>query len=183
MRLIVGLGNPGIEYQFTPHNLGFLVIDRLANLAGVRVERPEGRTLAGIAQLEGQQVLLAKPMTYMNLSGVAVRELLDRTGEEPGALLVVFDDLDLPRGDIRIRLNGSAGTHNGMRSIIGALGRSDFVRVRLGIAREDRKVDAANYVLRPFRRGELKQVDEQVEQAATAVRTILRDGPEKAMNV
>ncbi len=183
MRLIVGLGNPGIEYQFTPHNLGFLVVDRLADIAGVRIERPEGRALVGRGELEGQPVMLAKPITYMNLSGLAVRDLLERTGETPASLIVISDELDLPPGTLRIRTGGSAGSHKGLMSIIGAVGAEDFVRVRLGIARDDPRQDATGHVLRQFRRSELKLVDEQLDRAVEAVRTILRDGPEKAMSL
>lgn len=183
MRLIVGLGNPGIEYQFTPHNLGFLVVDRLAEGAQVRVERPEARSLLAPAQIEGQPVVLAKPLTYMNLSGLAVRDLLERLELDPGGLLVISDDLALPQGSLRVRRQGSAGGHHGLESIIGALGTEEFARVRLGIAPEHPVADAVEYVLRPFRRAELKLVDEQIEHAADAVRCIVRDGVEKAMNL
>ncbi len=181
MRLIVGLGNPGIEYQFTPHNLGFLVVDRLAQEAGVRVERPEGRALLGPASLEGQQVALAKPLTYMNLSGLAVRDLLQRLELDAAALIIIYDDLALPAGSLRIRCRGRYGGNHGLASVIGALGTEEFVRVRLGIAPEHPR-EAAAYVLRQFRRSELRQVEEQIGRAAQAVRFILREGPEKAMN-
>ncbi len=181
MRVIVGLGNPGIEYQFTPHNLGFLVVDRLAEQAQVRVERPEARCLLAQATLEGQPVVLAKPLTYMNLSGLAVRELLRRLDLDAGALVVISDDLALPQGALRIRCRGSAGGNRGLDSMIGALGTQEFLRVRLGIAPEQRRGDAAEFVLRPFRRSELKRIDEQIDRAAEAVRLILREGPEKAM--
>lgn len=182
MRLIVGLGNPGIEYQFTPHNLGFLVVDRLAEEARVRVERPEARCLLAHAELEGQPVVLAKPLTYVNLSGLAVRELLQRLELEPAALVVIYDELALPAGSLRIRCRGSAGGHHGVESIIGALGAEEFVRVRLGIAPGHRVADGSEFVLRQFRRSELKQVDAHIDRAAEAVRFLLREGPEKAMN-
>jgi len=181
MRLIAGLGNPGIEYQFTPHNLGFLVIDRLAEQAGVTIDRPEGRALIGRCELEGQPVVLVKPLTYMNLSGLAVRDLLERLGLAPDALMVIYDDLALPAGSLRVRQRGSSGGNRGLQSIINALGAEEFVRVRLGIA-PDHPRDAAEFVLRPFRRAELKQVDEQIENAAFAARFVLREGPEKAMS-
>ena len=180
MRLIVGLGNPGIEYQFTPHNLGFLVLDRLAEEARVRIERPEGRSLVAKTELEGQPVLLVKPLTYMNLSGLAVRELLQRLELGPEALLVIYDELALPEGTLRIRMRGSDGGHNGVASIIGALGTEEFLRVRMGIA-PDHPRDAAQYVLRQFRKSELPKIDEQITRAADAVRLILKEGPEKAM--
>jgi PTH1 family peptidyl-tRNA hydrolase len=183
MRLVAGLGNPGIEYQFTPHNLGFLVVDRLAEAAGVRIDRPEGQALVGLAELEGQRVMLAKPFTYVNLSGLAIQDLLQRTGEDAGSLIVILDDLALPRGFVRIRPRGSSGGHNGLKSIIGALGTQDFVRVRLGYARRKPHEDAVRHVLRRFRKSELKAVDEQLDLAADAVRTILREGVAKAMSV
>ncbi len=182
MRLIVGLGNPGMEYQFTPHNLGFLVVDRLAEEARVRVERPEARSLVARAELEGQPVVLAKPLTYVNLSGLAVRELLERLELESEALVVVYDELALPAGSLRIRCRGSSAGHHGLESIIGALGTDEFVRVRLGIAPDHPVADGAQYVLRQFRRSELKQVEEHITRAAEAVRFLLREGPEKAMN-
>ena len=119
MRLIVGLGNPGTEYQFTPHNLGFLVVDRLAEAARARVERPQARCLLTHAELEGEPVVLAKPLTYVNLSGLAVRELLEVLELSPEALVVVSDDLALPQGSLRIRCRGGAGGHHGLESIIG----------------------------------------------------------------
>jgi PTH1 family peptidyl-tRNA hydrolase len=183
MRLIVGLGNPGIEYQFTPHNLGFLVVDRLAEGAGVRVERPEARALLAHAQIEGVPVVLAKPLTYMNLSGLAVGDLLARLELDPGALLAISDDIALPRGTLRIRRRGGAGGHLGLESIIGALGTEEFARLRLGVGPDHPIADAAEYVLRPFRRADLKPVDEQIERAAEAVRVFLRDGLEKAMSL
>jgi len=182
MRLIVGLGNPGIEYQFSPHNLGFLVVDRLAEAARVKVDRPQARSLTARTEIEGQPVVLAKPLTYMNLSGLAVRDLLQRLDLDRAALLVISDDLALPQGALRIRRRGSAGGHHGLQSIIGALETTDFVRVRLGVAPDHPVGDATEFLLRPFRRSELKRVEEQVEQAAQAVRCILREGPEKAMS-
>ena len=182
MRLIIGLGNPGIEYQFTPHNLGFLVVDRLAEAVRARVERPEGRCLTAHAELEGQAVVLAKPLTYVNLSGLAVRELLWVLDLTPEALVVVSDDLAMPEGSLRIRRHGSAGGHHGLESIIGALGTQEFVRLRLGIGPEHPVGDASEFVLRSFRRSQLKRVEEQVEQAVEAVRLILREGPQQAMN-
>ena len=182
MRVIIGLGNPGIEYQFTRHNLGFLVVDRLAEAARARVERPEARCLLAHAELEGQSVVLAKPLTYVNLSGLAVRELLQVLELTPEALVVVSDELSLPEGGLRIRPHGSAGGHHGLESIIGALGTQEFLRVRLGIGPEHPVNDASDFVLRPYRRSELKRVDEQVERAAEAVLLILREGLQKAMN-
>jgi PTH1 family peptidyl-tRNA hydrolase len=183
VKLIVGLGNPGIEYQFTPHNLGFLTIDRLANAAGVEVRNRNCRGLTARAVIEDQQVLLAKPETYMNLSGMAVRELVDKHEADPAKdLIVIYDELDLPLGKIRIRPRGGSAGHNGMESIIGALGSQEFLRVRLGIGPEKKVSDGARYVLAPFRKSQLKLLDEIIETASEAVKAILREGPAAAMN-
>lgn len=183
MKLIVGLGNPGIEYQFTPHNLGFLTVDRLANDAGVEVRNRNCRALTARAVIEEQQVLLAKPETYMNLSGMAVRELVERYEADPGKdLIVIYDELDLPLGKIRIRQRGGSAGHNGMESIIGALGSQEFLRIRLGIGPEKKVSDGARYVLAPFRKQQLKLVDEILATANEAVKVILREGPATAMN-
>jgi peptidyl-tRNA hydrolase, PTH1 family len=183
VKLIVGLGNPGIEYQFTPHNLGFLTIDRVADDCGVEVRNRQCRALTARAVIEEQQVLLAKPETYMNLSGLSVRELVAKHELDPVRdLIVIYDELDLPLGTIRIRQRGSSAGHNGMESVIGALGTQEFLRIRLGIG-PDRKIrDGVKYVLAPFRKRELKKVDEVLDNAAEAVKVTLREGPAAAMN-
>jgi PTH1 family peptidyl-tRNA hydrolase len=183
VKLIVGLGNPGIEYQFTPHNLGFLAIDRIAQQCGVEVRNRQCRALTARAVIGSEPVLLAKPETFMNLSGISVRELVARHELRPEAdLIVIYDELDLPLGMIRIRQRGSSAGHNGMESLIGALGTQEFLRIRLGIA-PDRKVkDGVRYVLTPFRKKELKVVDEVLDTAAEAVNVILKEGPAAAMN-
>jgi len=183
VKLIVGLGNPGIEYQFTPHNLGFLSIDRIADDCGAEVRNRQCRALTARAVIEEQQVLLAKPETYMNLSGLSVRELVAKHGLDPANdLILIYDELDLPLGTIRIRQRGSSAGHNGMESVIGALGTQEFLRIRLGIG-PDRKIsDSVKYVLTPFRKRELKKVDEVIDNAAEAVKVILREGPAAAMN-
>jgi peptidyl-tRNA hydrolase, PTH1 family len=183
VKLIVGLGNPGIEYQFTPHNLGFLTIDVLANDIGVEVRNRNCRALTARAVIEEQQVLLAKPETYMNLSGMAVRELVEKYEADPGKdLIVVYDELDLPLGRIRIRQRGSSAGHNGMESIIGALGTQEFLRVRLGVGPDKKVSDGAKYLLSPFRKAQLKVLDEILDAASDAVRVILKEGPAAAMN-
>ena len=183
MKLIVGLGNPGIEYQFTPHNLGFLTIDRLADDIGVEVRNRNCRALTARAVIEEQQVLLAKPETYMNLSGMAVRELVGKYEADPGKdLIVVYDELDLPLGRIRIRQRGSSAGHNGMESIIGALGTQEFLRVRLGVGPDKKVSDGAKYLLSPFRKAQLKLLGEILDAAGDAVGAILKDGPAVAMN-
>ena len=183
MKLIVGLGNPGIEYQFTPHNLGFLTIDRIAGERGIEVRNRQCRALTARAEIAGQPVVLAKPETYMNLSGLSVRELVDEHQVDVKTdLIVIYDELDLALGTIRIRQRGSSAGHNGMESILGALGTDEFLRIRLGIA-PDRKVgDGVKYVLTPFRKAQDKIVDEELDMAAQAVEVILKEGPAAAMN-
>ena len=176
MKLIVGLGNPGIEYQFTPHNLGFLAIDRLADQCRVEVRNRQAHALTARAVIGSEPVLLAKPETYMNLSGMSVRELVAKHEIRPEAdLIVIYDELDLPLGTIRVRQRGSSAGHNGMESIIGALGTQEFLRIRLGIAPETR-------ILAPFRKAQLKKVDAVLDTAAEAVNVILNEGPATAMN-
>ncbi len=140
MKLIVGFGNPGIEYQFTPHNLGFLTMDRIANNLGIEIRNRQCRALTARATIAGETVVLAKPETYMNLSGLSVRELVaEHQVDVERDLIVIYDELDLPLGTIRIRQRGSSAGHNGMESVLGALGTDEIMRVRLGIA-PDRKV-------------------------------------------
>jgi PTH1 family peptidyl-tRNA hydrolase len=176
VKLIVGLGNPGIEYQFTPHNLGFLAVDRIAGDCEVEVRNRHCHALTARAVIASQTVLLAKPETYMNLSGLAVRELVARHEVRPEQdLIVIYDELDLPLGSLRIRQRGSSAGHNGMKSVIGALGTQEFLRIRLGIAPEQK-------ILKPFRKAQLKIVDRVLDTTAEAVRVILTDGADAAMN-
>lgn len=182
MRLIVGLGNPGPEYLWTPHNLGFLVVDELANRAGIRVERPEAKSLVGRGKLAGREVALAKPQTFMNASGMAVRELVERYEAHTAEMIVVLDDVALPWGSIRIRRRGRAGGHNGLESILGALGTDEFLRVRLGIQPDHAVRDLATYVLRPMRKADLESAAEMVVTAADAVEAILTVSVERAMS-
>ncbi len=183
MKLIVGLGNPGIEYQFTPHNLGFLVIDRIAEQRKVEVRNRQCRALTARAVIGSETVLLAKPETFMNLSGLSVRELVVEYDARPETdLIVIQDELDFPLGTIRIHRNRSSAGHNGIESIIGALGTQDFLRIRMGVA-PDRKVeDGITYLLSPFRKAQLKLVDPMLDVAAEAVAVILDEGPAAAMN-
>ncbi len=183
MKLIVGLGNPGIEYQFTPHNLGFLAIDRIAGNLGVEVRNRQCRALTARSVFAGQPVILAKPETFMNLSGLSVRELAaEYQVDVKSDLIVIYDELDLPLGTIRIRQRGSSAGHNGMESILGALGTDEFLRIRLGIAPDRKIADTVKFVLTPFRKSQLKVVDEILDSAAEAVEVILKDGPAAAMN-
>jgi peptidyl-tRNA hydrolase, PTH1 family len=183
VKLIVGLGNPGIEYQFTPHNLGFLAIDRIANDLGVEVRNRQCRALTARATIVGEQVVLAKPETYMNLSGLAVRELVaEHQIDVVRDLIVIYDELDLPLGAIRIRQRGSSAGHNGMESILGVLGSNEFLRIRLGIEPDRKLTDGVKYVLTPFRKAQEKVVGEILDTAAQAVEVILKEGPAAAMN-
>jgi PTH1 family peptidyl-tRNA hydrolase len=183
VKLIVGLGNPGIEYQFTPHNLGFLAIDRLANEGGVQVRNRQCRALTARAEIVGQPVLLAKPETFMNLSGMSVRELVTKHEIRPESdLIVIYDELDFPLGMIRIRQRGSSAGHNGMKSIIEALETQEFLRIRLGIAPDRKVADGVKFVLTPFRKAHRKKVVEVLDSAAEAVKMILKQGPAAAMN-
>jgi peptidyl-tRNA hydrolase, PTH1 family len=182
MRLIVGLGNPGPEYQWTPHNLGFLAVDEIANRAGIRVERPEAKALVGLGKVAGHEVILAKPQTYMNLSGFSVRDLLEKYELEPADLLVMFDERDLPWGMIRIGERGSPGTHNGAKSVTSALGTQEFARLRLGCGPDHPVEDLAAYVLRPMKKALLEVASEMVVTAGDAVEMILTQGIAAAMN-
>ena len=183
MKLIVGLGNPGIEYQFTPHNLGFLTVDRIANDLRIEVRNRQCQALTARATIAGQSVLLAKPETYMNLSGLSVRELVaEHQVDVKSDLIVIYDELDLPFGAIRIRQRGGTAGHNGMESILGALGTDEFLRIRLGIAPERKVNDGAKFVLTPFRKAQLDVVDQMLDDAAEAVAVILNEGPAAAMN-
>ena len=176
MKLIVGLGNPGPQYVLTPHNLGFLTIDRIASDRDLEVRNRQCRALTVRMQIGNEQVLLAKPETFMNLSGLSVRELLEKYQLRPESdLIVIYDELDLPLGKIRIRQRGSSAGHNGMKSIIGALSTQEFLRIRLGIAPEKK-------ILKPFTKRQLKVVDGILDLAAEAVEVILKEGPGAAMN-
>ena len=183
MKLIVGLGNPGIEYQFTPHNMGFLAVDRIASEHGVEIRNRQCRALTGRIQVGGESVLLAKPETYMNLSGLSVRELVAEYNAKPESdLIVIQDELDFPLGTLRIHKRRSSAGHNGIESIIGALGTQDFLRIRMGVAPERKVEDGQRYLLSPFRKADLKIVDEMLGTAEEAVKVILNEGAAAAMN-
>ncbi len=183
MRLIVGLGNPDPEYQWTPHNLGFMAVDELANRGGIRVERPEGKALVGKGKLAGEDVLLAKPQTYMNLSGISVRELLQKYELVPADLLVMWDEVQLPFGTIRIDRKGSGGSHNGAYSVISGVGTQEFSRIRLGCGPDHPLSSRKEFVLRPMKKAELEEAAEMVGKAGDAVEVILAKGIEPAMNI
>ena len=183
MKIIVGLGNPGIQYQFTPHNLGFLAIDRIANEIDVDIRNRQCRALTARAVIGSETVLLAKPETFMNLSGVSVRELASKYEIRPEEdLIVIQDELDFPLGTLRIHTRRSSAGHNGVESIINALGTKDFLRIRMGVAPDYKIEDGMSYLLAPFRKTQLKVVDPVLDTAVEAVKVILTEGPDVAMN-
>jgi len=181
MRLIVGLGNPGREYEWTPHNMGFLAVDALAERSGIRVTRPEAKSQIGLGEVGAQQVVLAKPQTMMNLSGVAVRMLLERYECEAAETIVLIDEADLPWGMLRIRTRGRNSTHNGLKSIISVLGTDDFIRVRMGVQPEPQWDDRKDYLLAEMSRREREAAQQEAAEAAEAVEIVLAEGVEKAM--
>jgi|SRR5579871_974727 len=181
MFLVAGLGNPGEEYALTPHNLGFLVLDRLAERYGIRMNRKDSKARVGVGEIDGHPVMLAQPQTFMNLSGTSLQPLMEKHGIELPQVLVVYDELDLPWGTLRIKPKGSAAGHKGMKSVIAALGSSDIVRVRLGIHPGHPVRDGAAFVLAPMGRQQLKELDELTGYAADAVRAIIAEGVEMAM--
>jgi len=183
MWLVAGLGNPGAEYADTPHNLGFMVADVLAARHGIRITRPDSLSLIGPGQIAGKPVMLAKPQTYMNLSGTSLKPLMSKHEILPENLILVYDDLDLPWGEIRVRPKGSPGSHNGVISVTDSLGTQDFPRVRIGIDPGQPRASGIEYVLSRFTRQQKKDLDELVDRAADAVSLIIAEGVDKAMAV
>ena len=188
VKLIVGLGNPGIEYQFTPHNAGFLAVDRIAEDCGVMITNRRGRALTAKAKLAGQDVLLAKPETFMNLSGLSVAALIQEFEISPKDIIVLYDELALPLGAIRIRERGSANGHNGVKSISGVLGTEEWLRIRIGVGKpalaDGREIKAGgkDYLLSPMRKQELAVLDEVLDRTRGAVEMVLTQGVGAAMN-
>ena len=187
MKLIVGLGNPGPEYELTPHNAGFLAVDRIAAICDVQVANRRARALTARAKFAGHDVLLAKPETYMNLSGLSVAALLHELELGVEDLIVLYDELAIPLGTLRIRERGSAGGHNGVKSISAALGTEEWTRVRIGIGKpplesgHEVKSGGTDFLLSPMRKAELNVLDEMLDQAVRAVETILTQGVSVAM--
>ena len=182
MKLIVGLGNPGAEYELTPHNLGFLVVDRMAEHHNVEVRNRQCRALTARTTIGQEQVVLAKPETFMNLSGDSVRELVSKLEVVPEAdLIVIQDELDLPFGTLRVHRNRSSAGHNGIESIIDSLGTKDFVRIRIGVAPEHEVQDGKEYLLSPMRKAQMKVLDSVIGDAAVAAEMIVKEGPAVAM--
>ncbi len=189
MKLIVGLGNPGPEYTFTPHNAGFLAIDRIAEQSGAIVANRRSRALTGKARLAGEECLLVKPETFMNLSGLSVAALVQEYELDAAKdLIVLYDELAFPLGELRLRPNGSSNGHNGVKSITGALGTEDWIRVRIGVGKpalpDGREIKAGgkDYLLTPMRKSELEVMDEVLDRAAKAVETVVSQGIASAMN-
>ena len=182
MKLIVGLGNPGRRYRGTRHNVGWEVLARLADRAGIRVNEDEGFAEVGRGAIGSQRVLLVRPVTYMNVSGEAVRDLRRRHRVRPADILIIVDDIDLPLGRLRLRAGGSAGGHNGLKSVIEALGTTEFPRLRVGIGRPPLGVDPAEFVLTRFTDGEAATVQESLTRAVEAVEMAVTEGVGAAMN-
>ena len=187
MKLIVGLGNPGPEYAFTPHNAGFLAVDRIAAICDVQIANRRARALTARAKLAGHDVLVAKPETFMNLSGLSVAALLQELELGIEDLIVLYDELAIPLGTLRIRERGSSGGHNGVKSISGVLGTEEWLRVRIGVGKpplesgREVKAGGTDFLLSPMRKAELNVLDEMLDQAVRAVETILTKGVSIAM--
>ena len=181
MLLVAGLGNPGEEYALTPHNLGFLTVDRLAERHGIRVTRKDSRSLIGLGEIDGREVMLAKPQTYMNLSGTSLAPLMAKHAIGIENLIVVYDELDLPWQTLRIKPKGSAAGHNGMKSLISSLNSSEFVRVRLGVDPGHPIRSGVEYLLAPMKRSQSKELEEFTGLGADAVHSIIAEGVEKSM--
>ena len=190
MKLIIGLGNPGIEYQFTPHNAGFLALDRIAEYCGVPLANRRSRALTAKARFAGQEVLLAKPETFMNLSGLSVAALVQELEITVPSqdVIVIYDELDLPLGTLRIRERGSENGHNGAISVSGALGTQEWLRIRIGVGKPaladgtEVKAGGTEYLLSPMRKAELAVLDEVLDRVRSAVEAILTQGVSAAMN-
>ncbi len=183
MKLVVGLGNPGRDYRWTRHNVGFLLVERLGDKNGIDLTKRGLKSVYGRGRIGKEDVILAKPQTFMNLSGEAVQRLLRFFKIPPEDLIVLHDDLDLPWGKIRIRLQGGAGGHKGLKSIIESLGVDAFVRFKVGIGRPGKAgQDPADFVLEPLSDGEREEFKEMINRNAEAVEVLLREGPQEAMN-
>jgi PTH1 family peptidyl-tRNA hydrolase len=189
--LVVGLGNPGLEYLWTPHNAGFMAIDRIAQQAGVVVQNRRSRAVTATCRIAGREVILAKPETFMNLSGLAVAALVREFEADPAQdLLVIYDELDLKLGTLKIRERGSTAGHNGARSVTGALGGQEWLRLRIGVGLDlppeaiaaGGRRPGKDYLLSPMRKAELAVLDEVLDRVATATRKIVEDGRAAAMN-
>ena len=183
MYIIVGLGNPGREYENTRHNVGFMTLDQLAKAGGIDILEKKHKALIGKGMIDGKKVVLAKPMTYMNLSGESVRELVDFYKiDETAELIIISDDVSLPPGQLRVRKKGSAGGHNGLKNIIQHLGHDQFIRLRMGVGEKPAAYDMKDYVLGHFTGDDKKLIDEAAKRGADCIRMIMEQGPDAAMN-
>ena len=181
MFLVAGLGNPGKEYAATPHNLGFMVVDRLAEMHNIRVTRRDSKALTGVGQIAGKDVMLAKPQTFMNLSGTSLKPLMEKHEITVADLILVYDELALPWTGLRVKPRGSSAGHNGVESVIGSLGTQDFTRVRLGVHPGHPLASGMDYLLSPVKRSLKKGLEQLVADGADAVVSIIAEGVEKAM--
>ena len=182
MYIIAGLGNPGKKYEGSRHNVGFMTLDVLAEHYGISVSEKAHRALIGKGVIEGNKVILVKPQTFMNLSGESIRAVLDYYKAEPSDFIVIYDDISLVPGNIRIRKKGSAGGHNGIKNIIAHLGTQEFPRIRIGVGEKPEKMDLADYVLGHFSKGEEELMRQAYEDGAKAAVSMMTEGIEAAMN-
>lgn len=182
MRIIIGLGNPGKEYEKTRHNVGFMAIDKLASELGIELRKSKFQALYGEGTVNGEKVVLVKPITYMNLSGQSIRQVLDWYKPSDHEWTVVYDDMDLPVGTVRLRVKGGAGGHNGIKSAISTTGTQDFLRVRIGVGRPHQGITVVDHVLTSFRKEEWPLVEEAIEKSSAALKTFINEDFQTAMN-
>ena len=182
MYIIAGLGNPGKEYERTRHNTGFIAIDKLAKKHGIIMNQEKHKAVIGKGLINGEKVILIKPQTFMNLSGESIFEVMNFYKESLENFIVIFDDIDLPLGTIRIKDKGSAGTHNGVKSLVKELGSEHFKRIKVGVGKPERKEDLVNYVLGRFSDIEFKEIESSTDNAVNAVEIIIKENVFKAMN-
>lgn len=182
MKAIIGLGNPGKDYQRTRHNVGFMTVDELGKLLSVQISKIKFKSLYGEVSYKGEKILLVKPQTYMNRSGEAVRELINFYKLDPQDIIVIYDDIDIPLGEIRVRMKGSSGSHNGMKSIIQQIQSDQFPRIRIGIGKKHAEQDLANFVLSAFSKDELIDIEIATKNAGEAALVYATEGIDKAMN-
>ncbi len=183
IKVIIGLGNPGSKYDNTKHNIGFDVIDYISHQYNISINKVKFKSIIGEGKIDGERVILVKPQTYMNLSGESVREIIEWYKLPVGNIIIIFDDIDLNMGKIRVRPKGSAGSHNGMKSVIYQIQDDNFPRIRIGIGRPPEGWDLADYVLSKFGADDRKIMDESVKNAAKAVEIIIKSGVDSAMNL
>ena len=182
MKIIVGLGNPGKEYEKTRHNTGFMVLDKIADKFNIEITKEKSKALIGLGEINGEKVMLVKPQTFMNLSGEAVRGLVDFYKEDIDNIFIIFDDIDLEIGKIRIKERGSAGTHNGMKSIVSHLGTENFKRIKVGIGKPKENMDLISHVLGRFSDDEIKELEKSINNAVDSAIMLVENETAKAMN-